>query len=106
VDVQNRPQAVENFHRCSIRITVFEPAGAGSIRLRSRPRPHAVVEHSKSRRPQLAPALGRFFDIRLWPFKVLVEGDHAMAAVRWPLAMGLTAVAVAIVGVVVSHGGS
>jgi hypothetical protein len=22
-------------------------------------------------------------DIRLWPFKVLVEGDHAIAAVRW-----------------------
>jgi hypothetical protein len=33
--------------------------------------------------------------------KVLVEGDHAIAAVRWPLAMVLVAVAVAIVGVVV-----
>jgi hypothetical protein len=22
-------------------------------------------------------------DLRLWPFKVLVEGDHAIAAVRW-----------------------
>jgi hypothetical protein len=33
--------------------------------------------------------------------KFLVEGDHAIAAVRWPLAMVLTAVAVAIVGVVV-----
>jgi hypothetical protein len=33
------------------------------------------------------------FDIRPWQFKVLVEGDHAMAAVRWPLAMALVAVA-------------
>jgi hypothetical protein len=55
------------------------------------------------RRPQqVPPRWGRFFDIRLWPFKVLVEGDHAIAAVRLPLAMVLTAVAVAIVGVAVS----
>jgi hypothetical protein len=33
--------------------------------------------------------------------KVLVEGDHAIAAVRWPLAIVLVAVAVAILGVVV-----
>jgi hypothetical protein len=32
--------------------------------------------------------------------KVLIEGDHAMAAVQLPLATVLTAVAVAIVGVV------
>jgi hypothetical protein len=30
-----------------------KPACAGCIRLSLRPRPHAVVEHSKSRRPQL-----------------------------------------------------
>jgi hypothetical protein len=30
-----------------------KPACAGCIGLRLRPRPHAVVEHSKSRRPQL-----------------------------------------------------
>ena len=28
-------------------------------------------------------------DIRLWPFKVLVEGHHAIAALRWPLAMAV-----------------
>jgi hypothetical protein len=39
LDVQNRSLAVENFHRWSIRITVAEPACAGFIRLRSRPRP-------------------------------------------------------------------
>jgi len=27
-------------------------------------------------------------DIRPWPFIVLVEGDHAIAAVRWPLVAG------------------
>jgi hypothetical protein len=44
------------------------------------------------------PGWGRFLDIRIWPFKVLVEGDHAIAAVRWPLVQ--VALAVAIVGVV------
>jgi hypothetical protein len=38
-DVQNRSQSVENFRECSIQITVAEPACAGLIRLRSRPRP-------------------------------------------------------------------
>jgi hypothetical protein len=47
---------------------------------------------SSNKRPQL-PGWGRCFDIRLWPFKVLVEGDHAIAAVRLPLAMVLVAVA-------------
>jgi hypothetical protein len=37
-----------------------KPACAGCIGLRLRPRPHAVVEHSKSRRPQL-PRVGAFF---------------------------------------------
>ena len=46
------------------------------------------------------PRWGRFFDIGIWLFKVLVEGDYAMAAVRWPLAIALVAAAVAIVGVV------
>ena len=43
-------------------------------------------------------------EIRLWPFIVLIEGDHAIAAVRWPLAMVLVAMAVAIVGDVVLGG--
>ena len=60
---------------------------------------------SSNKRPQL-PGWGRCFDIRLWPLKVLVEGDHAIAAVRLPLAMVLVAVAVAIVGVVVLRGGA
>src|ERR1700730_4511568 len=42
------------------------------------------------------PGWGRFLDIRIWPFKALVEGDHAIAAVRWPLMQ--VALAVAIVG--------
>jgi hypothetical protein len=28
-------------------------------------------------------------DIHLWPFKVLVEGELAIAAARWPLALML-----------------
>jgi hypothetical protein len=43
-------------------------------------------------------------DIRLWPFKVLVEGDHAIAAVRWPLAIMAGRSGVAIVGIVVLRG--
>jgi hypothetical protein len=49
----------------------------------------------------LTPALGPFPDIRIWPVKVLVEGDHAIADFRWPLATVLVVVAVAIVGVLV-----
>jgi hypothetical protein len=47
---------------------------------------------------------GRFLDIRIWPFKVLANGEHAIAAVR-PLAMVPVVVAVAIVGVVVLRRG-
>lgn len=38
-------------------------------------------------------------DIRFWPFKLTVEGDRAIAAVKWPLALVLIAVSVAIVGI-------
>ena len=58
---------------------------------------HAPSIGSSNKRPQ-PPGWGRFLDIRIWPFKVLVEGDHAIAAVRWPLVQ--VALAVAIVGVV------
>jgi hypothetical protein len=57
--------AGDEIFQVPIRITVSEPACAASIRLRSHPRPHAVVEHSKSRRPQLVPALGPLFWCRL-----------------------------------------
>jgi hypothetical protein len=70
-----------------------KPACAGCIGLRSRPRPHAVVEHSKITTASASPCWGRFFDIRLWPFKVLVEGDHAIADFRWQPAMVPVAVA-------------
>jgi len=33
-----------------------------------------------------SPSWGRFLDIRLWPFKVLVEGDHGDC--RYPVAAG------------------
>jgi hypothetical protein len=79
-----------------------KPACAGCIGLSLRPRPHAVVEHSKSRRPQL-PRVGAVSLIfGFGPFKVLVEGDHAMATVDGRWRRWLVAAAVAIVGVVMS----
>jgi hypothetical protein len=78
---------VENFHRCSIRVTVSEPAYA----VRSHQRPHAVVEHSKSRRPQLALALGPLLWCRLkkslhgtgWCFQCREVGDYASNLAVW-----------------------
>ena len=35
-------------------------------------------------------------EVRLWPFKLVVRGAGAIAAIRWPLAAILTAIAVAI----------
>jgi hypothetical protein len=61
-----------------------KPACAGCIGLRSRPRPHAVVEHSKSRRPQL-PRVGavsldtdakKSLHGRGWRFQCREAGDY------------------------------
>lgn len=35
-------------------------------------------------------------EVRLWPFKLAARGDRAVAAVRWPLAVIMIAVAVSI----------
>jgi hypothetical protein len=78
-----------------------KPACAGCIGLRSRPRPHAVVEHSKITTASASPSWGRFFDtFDFGRSKFWSRWTTAIAAVWWPLAMVLTAVAVAIVGVV------
>src|SRR5580693_3523550 len=62
-------------------------ACAGCIRLRSRPRPHAVVEHSKITTASAStPALGPFLLISAF-------GPSPAIAVRWPLAMVPVAVA-------------
>jgi hypothetical protein len=42
-------------------------------------------------------------DIRFWPFQIAVEGDRAIAALKWPLALVLIAVSVAIVGMTLIH---
>lgn len=36
-------------------------------------------------------------EVRFWPFKLAARGDRAIAAVRWPLAVILVAVAAVIV---------
>ena len=54
------------------------------------------------RRPQQIPRAGAVSLISAYGPKVLVEGDNAIADFRWPMATVLVAVAVAIVGVVVS----
>lgn len=41
-------------------------------------------------------------DVRFWPFKLAAEGDEAIAAVKWPKAIVLLAVAVAIGGLIVA----
>jgi hypothetical protein len=43
-------------------------------------------------------------EIRLWPFRLSARGDQAIAAVKWPLAIVLIAVAVAILGAVALRG--
>ena len=40
-------------------------------------------------------------DIRLWPLKLSARGNHAISAIKWPLAAILFALAVAILCVVV-----
>lgn len=37
-------------------------------------------------------------EVRFWPFRLLARGDRAIAAVRWPLAAILIAVAATIFG--------
>jgi len=34
-------------------------------------------------------------DIRFWPLRVVVRGDRAIAALRWPLAIALATLALA-----------
>jgi hypothetical protein len=53
-----------------------KPACAGCIGLRLRPRPHAVVEHSKSRRPQL-PRVGAVSLISAYGPKFWSRGDDS-----------------------------
>lgn len=35
-------------------------------------------------------------DIRFWPLKVMVSGDRAITALRWPLAIALVTLALAL----------
>lgn len=35
-------------------------------------------------------------DIRFWPLQVMVRGDRAIAALRWPLAIALVIVALTL----------
>jgi hypothetical protein len=39
-------------------------------------------------------------EVRFWPFKLLARGDRAIAAVRWPLAVILVTVAIAILAAI------
>lgn len=43
-------------------------------------------------------------EVRFWPFKLSARGDRAIAAVRWPLALIMVAVAVAILSAALWHG--
>lgn len=40
-------------------------------------------------------------EIRFWPLRVMVSGEHAIAALRWPLTMALVILALAL-GIVVT----
>lgn len=35
-------------------------------------------------------------DIRFWPLRVMVRGDRAISALRWPLAIALVALALSL----------
>ncbi|MFZ5681368.1 hypothetical protein [Afipia sp. DC4300-2b1] len=35
-------------------------------------------------------------DIRFWPLRVMVRGERAVAALRWPLAFALVTLALAL----------
>ncbi|MDO8979421.1 MAG: hypothetical protein Q7V17_09335 [Afipia sp.] len=35
-------------------------------------------------------------DIRFWPLRVMVRGDRAIAALRWPLAIALVVLALSL----------
>lgn len=35
-------------------------------------------------------------DIRFWPLRVMVRGDRAVAALRWPLAIALIVLALTL----------
>ncbi len=35
-------------------------------------------------------------DIRFWPLRVLIRGDRAIAALRWPIAITLVTLALAL----------
>ncbi len=35
-------------------------------------------------------------DIRFWPLRVMVRGDRAVAALRWPLAIALVTLALTL----------
>lgn len=40
-------------------------------------------------------------DIRFWPFRVIVRGDRAIAALRWPIGIALVTLALTLGGTVI-----
>ena len=78
-ETQMEPRGLQRFIGRQLGLVLGECRAQGTRSQNSSP---VSLGYPNQRPQQVPPRWGRFLDIRIWSFKVLVKGDHAIAAVR------------------------